>query len=43
VELFPRRQQDSLALKEYLRHIEMLNFSDEATEHYAYIRAFLKK
>jgi tRNA(fMet)-specific endonuclease VapC len=43
VELSPRRQQDSLALKEYLRHIEVLDFADEAAEHYANIRAFLKK
>jgi tRNA(fMet)-specific endonuclease VapC len=42
VELSPRRQQDSLALKEYLRHIEVLDFADEAAEHYANIRAFLK-
>ena len=42
VELFPRCQQDSLALKEDLRHIEMLDFDDEAAEHYANIRGFLK-
>jgi tRNA(fMet)-specific endonuclease VapC len=42
VELSPRRQQDSLALKEYLRYIEVLDFADEAAEHYANIRAFLK-
>jgi len=42
VELSPRRQQDALALKEYLRYIEVLDFADEAAEHYANIRAFLK-
>jgi len=42
VELSPRRQQDALALKEYLRYIEVLDFADEAAEHYAFIRAFLK-
>jgi tRNA(fMet)-specific endonuclease VapC len=42
VELSPRRQQDSLALKAYLRHIEVLDFADEAAEHYTNIRGFLK-
>lgn len=42
VEVSPRRQQDSLALGEYLRHIAVLNFPDEAALHYAQIRAALK-
>lgn len=42
VELSPRRQQDSLALSEYLRHVEVLDFPDEAALHYAQIRAALK-
>jgi tRNA(fMet)-specific endonuclease VapC len=41
-EVSPRRQQDSLALSEYLRHVEVLDFPDEAALHYAQIRAALK-
>ena len=43
VEVSPRRQQDSLALSEYLRHVEILDFPDEAALHYAQIRAALKE
>ena len=42
VEVSPRRQQDSVALGEYLRHVEVLDFPDEAASHYAQIRAALK-
>jgi tRNA(fMet)-specific endonuclease VapC len=42
VEVSPRRQQDSVALSEYLRHVEVLDFPDEAALHYAQIRASLK-
>ena len=42
VEVSPRRQQDSLALSEYLRHVQVLDFPDEAALHYAQIRAALK-
>jgi tRNA(fMet)-specific endonuclease VapC len=42
VEVSPRRQQDSVALSEYLRHVEILDFPDEAASHYAQIRAALK-
>ena len=42
VEVSPRRQQDSAALTEYLRHVEVLDFLDEAALHYAQIRAALK-
>ncbi len=42
VEVSPRRQQDHAALDEYLRHIEVLDFPDEAARHYAQIRATLK-
>jgi tRNA(fMet)-specific endonuclease VapC len=42
VEVSPRRQQDSLALSEYLRHVEVLDFPDEAALPYAQIRAALK-
>ena len=38
----PRRQQDHAALDEYLRHVEVLDFPDEASLHYAQIRATLK-
>jgi tRNA(fMet)-specific endonuclease VapC len=42
VEVSPRRQQDYAALNEYLRHVEVLDFPDEAALHYAQIRAALK-
>jgi tRNA(fMet)-specific endonuclease VapC len=42
VEVSPRRQQDHAALDEYLRHIEVLDFPDEAALHHAQIRAALK-
>ena len=42
VEVSPRRQQDHVALDEYLRHVEVLDFPDEAALHYAQIRAALK-
>jgi tRNA(fMet)-specific endonuclease VapC len=42
VEVSPRRQQDRAALDEYLRHVEVLDFPDEAALHYARIRAALK-
>jgi len=41
-EVSPRRQQDTLALSEYLRHVEVLDFPDQAASHYAQIRAVLK-
>lgn len=42
VEVSPRKQQDRAALDEYLRHVEVLDFPDEAALHYAQIRAALK-
>ena len=42
VEVSSRRQQDAVALAEYLRHVEVLDFPDEAALHYAQIRAALK-
>lgn len=42
VELSPRRQLDDLALKAFLVFIEVLDFPDEASFHYAKIRADLK-
>jgi tRNA(fMet)-specific endonuclease VapC len=42
IEVSPRRQQDELALNAFLKHIEVLDFPDEAASHYAKIRADLK-
>jgi tRNA(fMet)-specific endonuclease VapC len=42
VEVSPRRQQDETALTAFLDHVEVLDFPDEATSHYARIRADLK-
>jgi tRNA(fMet)-specific endonuclease VapC len=42
VEVSPRRQQDHAALDEYLRHVEVLDFPEQAALHYAQIRAALK-
>jgi tRNA(fMet)-specific endonuclease VapC len=42
VELSPRRSQDQAALDAYLRHVEVLEYPDEAALHYAQIRAALK-
>lgn len=43
VELSPRRQQDEAALIGFLSHVEILDFPDRASAHYASIRADLKK
>ncbi len=42
VEVSPRRQQEQAAVDEYLRYVEVLDFSDEAAIHYARISAALK-
>ena len=42
VELSPRRAQAQAALKAFLNYVEVLNFPDEAADHYAKIRADLK-
>src|SRR3984957_6589868 len=42
VEVSPRRQQDHAALAEYLRHVEVLDFPEEAACHYAQTRAARK-
>jgi tRNA(fMet)-specific endonuclease VapC len=42
VEVSPRQQQDHAALDEYLRHVEVLDFPDDAALHCAQIRASLK-
>ena len=43
VELSPRRQQDEAALAAFLGYVEVLDFPDRASAHYAAIRADLKK
>ena len=43
VELSPRRQQDEAALASFLSYVEVLDFPDRASVHYAMIRADLKK
>ncbi len=40
--MFPRRQ-DAAALSAFLHHIQILDFPDEASLHYARIRADLRK
>ncbi len=42
VEVSPQRQQNQAALDGYLRHVEVLEYPDEAALHYAQIRAALK-
>ena len=42
VGLSPRRSQDQAALDAYFRHVEVLEYPDEAALHYAQIRAALK-
>ena len=42
VALSPRQAQDQAALDAYLRHVDVLVFSDAAALHYADIRAALK-
>jgi len=43
VEVSPKRKQDEAALAAFLRYIEVLDFPEEASLHYAQIRADLKK
>jgi tRNA(fMet)-specific endonuclease VapC len=42
VEVSPRKPKDQLALDAYLRHVEVLEYPDDAALHYAKIRAALK-
>lgn len=42
VEVSPRRKQDEAALSAFLGYVEVLDFPDEATLHYAKIRADLR-
>jgi tRNA(fMet)-specific endonuclease VapC len=43
VEVSTKRKQDEAAVAAFLRYIEVLDFPDEASSHYAQIRADLKK
>jgi tRNA(fMet)-specific endonuclease VapC len=43
VEVSPRRRQDHAALSAFLNYIEVLDFPDQASPHYARIRADLKR
>ena len=43
VEVSPRRQQDEAALHAFLNYVEVLDFPENASTHYAQIRAQLKK
>jgi len=43
VEVSPRRRQDAAALGAFLHYIQILDFPDEASLHYARIRADLRK
>ncbi len=43
VEVSPRRQQDEASLHAFLNYVEVLDFPDHASSHYAQIRAQLKK
>lgn len=43
VEVSPRQEQDAVALKAFLPHVEVLDFPDGAATHYAEIRADLMK
>lgn len=43
VEVSPRRQQDEAALNAFLNYVEVLDFPDAASLHYAQIRAQFKK
>jgi tRNA(fMet)-specific endonuclease VapC len=43
VEVSPRRQQDEAALDAFLKYLEVLDFPDLASLHYARIRADLRR
>jgi tRNA(fMet)-specific endonuclease VapC len=42
VEVSPRQQQDETALNAFLSYVEVLDFPDNASSHYAQIRAHVK-
>lgn len=43
VEISPRQRQDEVALSVFLGYVEVLDFPDKASQHYAQIRSHLKK
>lgn len=43
VEVSPRRQQDEAALNAFLSYVEVLDFPDQASSHYAQVRSQLNK
>ena len=43
VEMSPRKQQDEAALAAFLDYVEVLDFPDQASGHYAKIRSVLKR
>jgi tRNA(fMet)-specific endonuclease VapC len=43
VEMSPRQRQDEAALSAFLGYVEVLDFPDKASLHYAQIRSHLKK
>jgi tRNA(fMet)-specific endonuclease VapC len=43
IEVSPRRRQDEAALDAFLNYLEVLDFSDRASLHYARIRADLRR
>jgi tRNA(fMet)-specific endonuclease VapC len=43
VEVSPRRQQDEAALNAFLGYVEVLDFLDQSSPHYAQIRSHLKR
>jgi tRNA(fMet)-specific endonuclease VapC len=43
VEVSPRRQQDEAALNAFLGYVEVLDFPDHSSPHYAEIRSHLKR
>ncbi len=43
IEISPRRQQDELALSAFLRYVEVLDFPDAGSLHFARIRGDLRK
>ena len=42
VEISPRQKQNDAAVQLFLRHVEVMDFPDEACRHYARIRADLR-
>lgn len=43
VEVSPRRLQDEAALNAFMSYVEVLDFPDQSSPHYAQIRSHLKK